>query len=127
MRLHLDTLAEASALLTKKAQLVAGLFLVKGGQPSRNDFIGILHMPLRGHILAQFHIPVGQVHKMAPTVVAMQREIDLHKRPPFGSLRLAHQIHARFERRAVGFVGVAGDARANDVFPRKRCQTIEKS
>src|SRR5580698_1808983 len=72
--------------------------------------------PLRLHVLAQFHIPIGQVHKMTPTVVPVQGEVDLHKGTPLGALGLAHQVHAGFEGRAIGFARVAGDTGADDVF-----------
>jgi uncharacterized protein YbbK (DUF523 family) len=39
MHLHLDTLAEASGLLTKKSPACGWAFFVKGGHRSRNDFI----------------------------------------------------------------------------------------
>lgn len=61
---------------------------------------------------------------MFPTVVLGQSEIDLHKRTPFGPLGFANQVQAGFLRRAVGFCGIALNARANNVFPRRRAATV---
>ena len=35
------------------------------------------------HVFAQFDVPVGEVNEVFPTVVPVQAEVDLHKRPPF--------------------------------------------
>ena len=64
---------------------------------------------------------------MAPAIVPVQGEIDLHKRPPFGSFGFAHKVHAGFGGRAVGFVRIAGDARADDVFPGGRTAAIARN
>jgi hypothetical protein len=61
---------------------------------------------------------------MPPTVVPVQREVDLHERPPFRPLGFAHEVHAGLERRAVGFARVARDARAHDVLPRRRAAAV---
>jgi hypothetical protein len=53
---------------------------------------------------------------MFPTVV-LDAEGDLDEGTPFGALGFADEMHAGFLRGAVGFAGVARDARANDVFP----------
>jgi len=63
---------------------------------------------------------------MFPAVVLVQGKVDLHERPPFRALRLAHQVHAGLERRAVGLAGVARDARADDVFPRRRAAAVAR-
>jgi hypothetical protein len=69
-------------------------------QPGRSGF----------HVFAEFDVPIGEIHKMAPTVVAVQGEIDLHKRAPFRALGFADQIHAGLKGCAVGLAGIAGDA-----------------
>ena len=63
---------------------------------------------------------------MLPTVVPVQREIDLHKRTPFWALGFAHEVHAGFVGRVVGLAGVARDARANDVFPSGRPAAVAR-
>ena len=63
---------------------------------------------------------------MLPTLVPVQREIDLHERPPFGALRFADEVQAGLERRVVGLARVAGDARADDVFPRRWAAAVAR-
>jgi len=54
---------------------------------------------------------------MFPTVVTVQGEIDLHKGAPFGPFGFTDEMQPGFLRSAIGFLGVALDAGANDVFP----------
>ena len=42
----------------------------------------------------------------------------MDERPPFWSLRFPDQAHVRFAREPVALSRIAGDARANNVFPR---------
>jgi len=63
---------------------------------------------------------------MPPAVVLVQREVDLHERPPFRALGLAHKVQPGLEGRAVGLAGVARDARANDVFPARRAAAVAR-
>jgi len=63
---------------------------------------------------------------MPPAIVFVQREVDLNKRPPFRAFWFADEIHAGLIRRAVGLTRVARDARANDVFPRRRAAAIAR-
>ena len=49
----------------------------------------------------------------------MEAEVDLHEGTPFRSLRFADEPQAGFLRRAIGFLGIAGDARTNNIFPRR--------
>src|SRR5665213_3184552 len=62
---------------------------------------------------------------MFPTVV-MHPEIDLDERAPLRPLGFAHQMNARFLRRAIGLLRVAADARAHDVFPSRRSAAIAR-
>ena len=64
---------------------------------------------------------------MLPTIVLVETEIDLHEWTPLGSLRLFHQMHSRLLRRAVRLARVARDARANNVFPRRRPAMIARN
>ena len=72
---------------------------------------------LRCNVFSKFDVPVGEINEMLPTVVAVEREIDLHKRTPFGPLGLAHQVQAGLVGCPVCLVRVARDAGAHDVFP----------
>jgi len=76
-----------------------------------------VNAPLRGKVFAEFDVPISEIDEMLPAVVAVKRKIDLHKRAPFGAFGFAHQMHARLIGCAVGLVGVAPDAGADDVFP----------
>ena len=53
------------------------------------------------YVFAEFDVPVGEIYEMAPTVVAMECEVDLHKRPPFGALGFADEVHASLKGGAV--------------------------
>lgn len=64
---------------------------------------------------------------MPPTVVLLQTESDLHKRTPLRPLGFADEAHSGFLRRAIGLARVAFDARANNVFPRRRPAAIARN
>ena len=64
---------------------------------------------------------------MFPTIVPMQREVDLHERTPFRALRFADEIHAGFSGSAVGLACVAHDAGADDVLPRRWSATVARN
>lgn len=57
----------------------------------------------------------------------VQREVDLHKGAPLGSLGFAHKVHASLRRSVVRFAGIARDAGTNNVFPRGRTTTIARN
>src|ERR1041384_1032318 len=59
-------------------------------------------------VFAEFHVPVGQVEEMLPTVVVMEAEINLHEGPPLRPFRFADQAQARLLRRAIGLRRVTG-------------------
>lgn len=63
---------------------------------------------------------------MFPEVVLRGRKSNVHERPPFWSLRFSDEAHVRFPREPVAFAGIAGDARANHVFPRGRPSAISR-
>jgi len=56
----------------------------------------------------------------------MEADVDLDKRAPLRPLRLADQMHARFNRRAIGLLRVTDDARADDVLPRCRTTAVAR-
>ena len=61
---------------------------------------------------------------MLPAIMFLQREIDLHKRPPFRALWFAYEIHPRFVRCMVRLAGIARNAGADDVFPGRRAASV---
>ena len=67
--------------------------------------------------LTEFHVPVRQVDEVPPAFLWLGIEGDVQEGLPAGALRLAAQAHPRFVRQAVGFLRVAADAGADDVFP----------
>jgi hypothetical protein len=76
---------------------------------------------------ANFDIPVSEIDEMLPTVVAVQAEVDLEKRTPFGALRSANEVESGFLRSAVRFAGVTHYARANDIFPSRRAAPVSRN
>lgn len=54
---------------------------------------------------------------MTPTLVRVARYRDVQKRPPARALGLSDERHADLVREPVSLARVAGNARANDVFP----------
>ena len=73
----------------------------------------------RSNIFSQLNVPVSEIDEMLPAIVLVQAEVDLNKWTPLRSLRFANQMHSGLLRRAIGFEGIALDARADDVFPRR--------
>ncbi len=63
---------------------------------------------------------------MPPAIMFVQGEVDLHERPPFRAFRFADEIESSLERRAVGLARVARNARADNVFPRRRAATVAR-
>lgn len=64
---------------------------------------------------------------MFPTVVLVQREVDLNEWPPFRTLWLSDQMHPGFLGRAIGFVRVARNAGTNNILPRCRAATVSRN
>lgn len=56
---------------------------------------------------------------MLPAFVMPMRKADVDEGPPLRTLGLANELHAGLVRQAVALAGVAGDARAHDVFPSR--------
>ena len=77
-------------------------------------------------VFAQLNVPVSEIDEMLPTIVTVQAEIDLHKRTPFRPLWFADKIESGFLRRAIGFLCIAFDARANNIFPRRRAPAVTR-
>ena len=64
---------------------------------------------------------------MFPTVVLVQTESDLHKRPPLWPPGFANEMQSGFLRRAIGFLRIAFNAGANDVFPSRRTAAVARN
>src|SRR5438034_3126800 len=77
-------------------------------------------------LITQFHIPISEIDKVLPEIVLWSRERNLDERPPFWPLRFTDQTHVRFARKAVALAGIAGDARANHVFPSRRSTAVAR-
>jgi len=77
--------------------------------------------------LAQLDVPIGEVNEVLPAIVAVQAEVDLHKRPPLWPLGLANEMQIGFLGGVVGLLRVALDAGANDVFPRRRAAAVARN
>ena len=76
--------------------------------------------------LAQFHVPIGHIEEMLPTVVMVHAEVDLHERPPLGTPGLADEAHPGLGGSLVGLACIAGDARADNVLPGRRPAAVAR-
>ena len=63
---------------------------------------------------------------MLPRVVACLAELEMEHGPPLRTLRLMEELHAGLAGRAVALATVAGDAGADDVFPRRFAAAIAR-
>ncbi len=63
---------------------------------------------------------------MLPQVVLRRGKGNLDERPPFWPFGFADQAHVRFARKPVALACIAGDARANHVFPCGRASAIAR-
>jgi len=61
-----------------------------------------------------------------PEIVLRRGKGNLDERPPFWPLGLADQAHVRLTRKPVALACIAGDARANHVFPCGRASAIAR-
>jgi hypothetical protein len=61
-----------------------------------------------------------------PEVVLRRGKCNLNKRPPFWPFWFSDQAHVRVARKPVALARIAGDARANHVFPRSRPSPIAR-
>ena len=78
-------------------------------------------------ILAQFHIPVGQIDEVLPTVVLVQSQIDLDERTPLGPFRLPNKMHAGLQWRAIGLACITANAGADNILPGRRAATVTRN
>ncbi len=67
--------------------------------------------------LPKFDVPVGEVDEVPPALLWLGVEGDVQEGLPPGALRLAAQAHSGLVRQAVGFLCVATNAGAHNVFP----------
>src|SRR6185369_10859809 len=74
-----------------------------------------------------FDVPVGKINEVLPTIVLMQAEVDLNKWTPLRPLRFANKMHPSLLRRAIGFERIALDARADNIFPRRRPAAVARN
>ena len=77
-------------------------------------------------LFTQLHVPVRDVEEMLPAIVILRPEIDLDERTPLRPLRFADEMHVRFQRRAIRLPGIARNARAHNVLPRRRAAPVPR-
>lgn len=61
---------------------------------------------------------------MAPAVIHVAGEGDIHKGTPFWTLGLFQQMHPGLVRQTVPLPGIAGDAGADHIFPSSLSSTV---
>src|SRR5260370_6785342 len=76
--------------------------------------------------MTQLDVPVGKIDKVPPAFMLWRRKGNVHKRTPLRSFRFADQAHARFTRKPIALARIAGDTRANHVFPSRRSSPIAR-
>ncbi len=64
---------------------------------------------------------------MLPAIMPVEAEINLHKGTPLRPLGLANEMQSGFQGRVVGLPGIALDAGANNIFPRRRAAAIARN
>ena len=64
---------------------------------------------------------------MLPAIVMLKTKVDLHKRTPLRTLRLADEMQARFVRSAIRLVRITGDTGADDILPGRRAAPISRN
>src|SRR5262249_2924198 len=69
-------------------------------------------------LVTKLDVPIGQIDKMFPEIVLRRRKSNLNKGPPLWPFGLADQTHVRLARKPITLARIAGDTRANDIFPR---------
>src|SRR5438132_737938 len=69
-------------------------------------------------LVTKLNVPISQIDKMFPEIVLRRGKRNLNKRPPLWPFGFADQAHVRLARKPIALVRIAGDTRANDIFPR---------
>ncbi len=67
--------------------------------------------------IAQFHVPIGDIEEVFPTLMRLGGKRNIYKGSPFRALRLAGKLHSRLVRQTISLLRIAGDTGANDIFP----------
>ena len=80
----------------------------------------------KSSVFAQLYVPISQINEVLPAIVTVQAEIDLHKWTPLRPLGFADEMQARFLRRVIRLLRIALDARADNIFPRRRAAAIAR-
>ncbi len=78
-------------------------------------------------LIAQLDVPVGKIDKVLPEVVLRCGKGNLDKRAPLWPFWFANEAHMRFPREPIALARIAGDARANDVFPTRVPAAISRN
>ena len=75
-------------------------------------------------LIGKLDVPVGQIDEVFPRFVAGFAELEVQHGPPLGPARFVQELKAGLGRCAVALAAVAGDARADNVFPRSRTAAV---
>src|SRR5580765_2676313 len=78
-------------------------------------------------LIAQFHVPVGKIDKVLPEVVLRRGKSDLDKWTPLWPFWFANKAHMRFPGKPIALARIAGNARANHVFPTRVPAAISRN
>ena len=68
-------------------------------------------------LLPEFHVPVGKVDEMIPTVIHPAGERDVDERPPLRPFGFLEKLHPGLMRQAIPLACIAGYAGTNDILP----------
>src|SRR5439155_11867032 len=77
-------------------------------------------------LFPQLHVPIRQIDKMLPTIVMLEPEVDLHKRPPLRPFRLPDEVHRSLMGGPIRLDRITLDTRADDVFPSRRSAAVAR-
>ena len=77
-------------------------------------------------LFVEFDVPIGEVEEILPALAFAVAEDKGNDGTPLGAHGLAHQTHVCLVREPVGLAGIATDARAHDVFPRRLAAAVAR-
>ena len=69
-------------------------------------------------LVTKLNVPIRQIDKMFPEIVLRRRKSNLNKGPPLWPFGFADQTHVRLAGKPIALARIAGDTRANHIFPR---------
>jgi len=75
-------------------------------------------------LVAQLDVPVGEIDEMPPALMLLAAERNVDERSPLWTLRFANERHLRLVGEPITFPRITGDARTNDVLPRREAAFV---